>query len=95
MVVKVLIRRNYHAEHVPFLKPRLQQLTQIVLEYGGFISGETFVNCDKPDEHLIISQWVSLDNWQAYHKDERVKQLCQEIDFIIGQTTTHQVYQKE
>jgi len=95
MEVKVLIRRNYQEDHIPFLKPVLQQLYAIVQEYGGYISGETFVNCEKPQDHLIISQWSSLDKWQAYHRDERVKKLCNEIDLIIGQPTTHLVYQKE
>ena len=95
MEVKVLIRRNYSEDSVVFLKPILEQLFKIVLEYGGYLSGETFVNCEKPEDHLIVSRWSSLERWQAYHRDERVKALCTEIDLIIGQSTTHLVYQKE
>lgn len=95
MEVRVLIRRQYTEDHKPFVEPILKQLYGLVFDYGGYISGETLINCDNPNEHLIVSRWSSINEWIAFHKDPRVKKLCADIDLIIGQPTSHRVYRLE
>lgn len=95
MNIKIVIIRRYSQEQKKTIQPMLSELFNLVFEYGGYVSGETLVNRDDPEEHLIIAIWNSADQWQRYHEADRVRELCSFIDAVIGKTTAHRIYQTE
>ncbi len=95
MTVKIIILRRYSDEQKIRLESVFSELFSLVFEFGGFVSGETLMNREDPHEHLIISTWDSVEQWQTYHEAERVKELCGMIDATIGKQTTHQVFVTE
>jgi len=92
MDIKIIIFRRYSKEKLVELQPILDELYRLVFKFGGFVSGETLVNIEEPGEHMIISTWNSIDEWEAYHQAGKVKELCGMVDIIIGQHTSHKIF---
>ncbi len=58
----------------------------------GYISGETLINADDPQEVLVISTWDSLEHWDAWLASGERAALQAQVDAITGQETLYQVY---
>jgi len=92
MTVKVIIVRKFPADKAEQAKPLVRELRAGATKQTGYISGETLVNVDDPEEYLVISTWESLENWNAWmHHPERLK-LQSELDAMLGSKTLYQVY---
>ena len=94
-MVKVLIIRRYCDELAVMLQPYLKTLYTKVYSYKGFISAESLVNCQDPNEHLIISFWNSWEDWTRYNQSDEINALRCMIDQAIGQQTSRKVYIQE
>lgn len=94
-MVKVLIIRNYDKEMSVMLQPYFKKLYTKVYEYAGFISAESLVNYQDPNEHLIISFWKSMEDWNRYNQSDEINSLRCMIEQAIGQQTSRKVYIQE
>lgn len=83
MVVKVILLRRVPAEVADELKPMLMELRALALAQPGYISGETLMNADDPEEYLVISTWLN--------NPERMM-VQRAIDTLLGRETLYQVY---
>lgn len=63
LTVKNLVVRHYKKETEPAVLPLFKELFQLILKQGEFVSGETFFNKDKPEDHVTISAWESMEKW--------------------------------
>ena len=79
-------------EKAKALRPLLHQLRTLAMEQPGYISGETLMNGDNPEEHLVISSWTSADCWQSWFENEERKAVQEKIDELLGRPTLYQVY---
>lgn len=95
MNVNIVIQRRYTKAEQKLIQPLLDELCQLVYNFGGFVSGDAFVDIDDSSEHLIISTWKSLGHWRQYHQAGRVVELCSMIDAIISKQTVHRVFVPE
>ena len=59
---------------------------------SGYISGETLVNYDNPSEHLVISTWKTLEDWNTWLADDQRRALQTRVDEITGSETMYSVY---
>ena len=59
---------------------------------SGYVSGETLVNYDDPTEHLVISTWKTLKDWNIWLADGRRRTLQSKVDEITGAETLYSVY---
>ena len=92
MAVKVILLRRVPAEKAGALKPLLVELRALALAQPGYVSGETLMNSDDPEEYLVISSWVSVDHWNAWFNNEDRKRVQQQVDELLGRPTLYQVY---
>ena len=92
MVVKVILLRRVPREAAQELKPMLMELRALALAQPGYISGETLINADDPEEYLVISTWTDIEHWNAWlHNGERIM-VQRAIDTLLGRETLYQVY---
>lgn len=92
MVVKVILLRRVPREAAQELKPMLMELRALALAQPGYISGETLINADDPEEYLVISTWTDIEHWNAWlHNGER-NMVQRAIDTLLGRETLYQVY---
>lgn len=92
MAVKVIVTRRYPKDLEISLHPFLQDLYILITKHGGYMSGETLVCVENPKEHLMISTWDSLEDWEKYNNSAPVNEIRNKIDSIIGERTLRRVY---
>jgi antibiotic biosynthesis monooxygenase (ABM) superfamily enzyme len=73
MVVKVLIRRRIKKGKSREVFALLNKFRSDAMNQKGYISGETLINHDKPQEILVIAMWQGIENWHKWKENpERV-----------------------
>lgn len=92
MAVKVIILRQVPPDVANDLTPLLIELRQRALEQPGYISGETLLRVDHPEEQLVISTWDSLEHWEAWRNNPARAEIQNKVDEVIGSETLFQVY---
>ena len=92
MTVKILIRRTIPKENETELMPLLKQLRNLGVNQPGYISGETLKNINNPNEILVISTWQSAEQWQAWVKNEKRREIQDQIEFMLAGETDYNIY---
>lgn len=92
MAIKVILYRRVPAEKANELKPLLLEMRSLALAQPGYISGETLMNADDPEEYIVISTWTNETNWNDWLKNESRLGIQDRIDQLLGRRTMYQVY---
>lgn len=92
MVVKVILLRRVPTETASELRPMLMELRALALAQPGYISGETLINADDPEEYLVISTWTDLQHWNTWLNNGERIMVQRQIDGLLGRETLYQVY---
>lgn len=92
MAVRIIIVRYVPKEKAEELRPLLLQMRSLANAQAGYISGETLVNYDDPSEHLVISTWKTLDDWNRWLQDKQRRELQNKVDRVTGSETRYSVY---
>ncbi len=92
MAVKIIIVRRVPKEKETEIRPLLLKMRAVANAQVGYISGETLINYDDPEEHLVISTWKSLENWNQWLKNDQRIELQSRVDAILGHETLYQIY---
>ena len=69
MVVKVMIRRNIKEGKTREVFALLNKFRSDAMNQKGYVSGETLINHDKPQEILVVSIWQSVENWLQWREN--------------------------
>ena len=92
MAIKVILYRRVPVEKVEDLKPLLNELRALALAQPGYISGETLMNSEDPEEYLVLSSWTSEKHWNEWFQNEKRAEVQRQIDQLLGRETFYQVY---
>jgi heme oxygenase (mycobilin-producing) len=92
MIVKVILLRRVPPEAAEELKPMLMELRALALAQPGYISGETLMNADDPEEYLVISTWADIEYWKTWLNNGERMMVQRAIDKLLGRETLYQVY---
>lgn len=92
MAVKIIILRKVESGKEKELSPLLLKLRSLAMAQPGYISGETLMNADDPEQYLVISSWSNMDYWNKWVESEERLLLQGEIDEVLGEKTYYQVY---
>ena len=92
MAVKILIRRTVPKGKVQALLPLLLEMRSKATTEPGYISGETLLNVDRPEDYVVISTWKSVEEWKTWEKGEGRGAIQKKIDALLGEKTTYGVY---
>ncbi|MCP4753305.1 MAG: antibiotic biosynthesis monooxygenase [Proteobacteria bacterium] len=94
MAALIMISRRISKEQKAVVASFVNRLCVLAAAQDGYMGGETFVSYEEPEEHLTISTWRSLQDWNTYSELEESKDLHYKIDLILGRATKHQIYLK-
>ena len=92
MAVKIFILRKVEHEKEADLKPYLIKLRSLAMTQPGYISGETLLNYDDPDDYLVISSWKTVEDWNSWIENEARMEVQDKIDELLGCETMYQIY---
>lgn len=92
MEIKIVIIRKISEDQQSFVEPLLLELHTLAWKSEGYISGETLISVENPEERIVVSSWKSYDDWDNYRNNESVKELHSKVDQILGKPTKHRIY---
>ena len=93
MAIGVLIKRvTRPGEDAKVLLPHIIELRSLAVRQPGYISGETFLNLDRPEECLVIGRWTSLEHWQQWKRNERRVELNENIEKYLETKAEYNIY---
>jgi heme-degrading monooxygenase HmoA len=69
MVVKVIITRRLQEGKTREVFALLNRNRSEAMNQKGYISGETLINHDDPQEILVISTWQGIENWLKWKEN--------------------------
>jgi heme oxygenase (mycobilin-producing) len=92
MAIKILIKRHLSADKIRELLPLIKKLRTLATNQPGYISGETLRSIENPGEYLVISTWLSLQDWQNWFENPERLAVQQEIDALTGKAAEYQIY---
>ena len=84
MITKIIIKRRFVKENTPQILSLLNKIRSIAMNQPGYISGETLMQSDFPENMAVIATWQSMQDWQAWKKSEERK--TYEAMLVIYQT---------
>ncbi len=72
MIAKILIKRRFVKENRQAILALLNKMRSIALNQPGYISGETLMQLDYPENMAVLCTWQSMEDWLTWkEKDER------------------------
>jgi heme oxygenase (mycobilin-producing) len=92
MAIKVILYRRVPADRAAHLRPLLVRLRALAQAQRGYVSGETLMNSEDPEQYLVLSTWESEDDWDAWFNNQQRAGVQREIDALLGSETLYQVY---
>jgi len=92
MAVKIILRRKIPKGKEGKLLPLLLELRTRATTRPGYVSGETLMNVNDPEDCLVISTWQSLEAWQDWEESRARKEIQERVDALLGQKTRYDVY---
>ncbi len=93
MAIGVLIKRiTKHGIDAKVILPHIIELRALAVRQPGYISGETFLNLDRPEECLVIGRWTSLEHWQQWKRDPRRIELDGNMEKHLATKTEYSDY---
>ena len=92
MAVKVLIRRTVPESKAKDMVPLFRQMRALAMNQPGYISGETLRNLDNAEEFLVISSWLSSDDWKKWVQSKERNEIQEKIDALLGGKTQYEIF---
>lgn len=93
MTVKILIRRIVPREKAKEMVPLFRQMRQLATKQQGYISGETLKSLDQLDVFLVISTWLSAEEWEKWLLSKERQEVQAKIDALLGGKTEYEMFQ--
>lgn len=93
MTVRVLIKRVVPREKAKEMIPLFRQMRQLATNQNGYISGETLKSLDRPDVFLVISTWLSADDWEKWLLSKERREIQAKVDALLGGKTEYEMFQ--
>ena len=94
MAVSIIIKRTVKDDEMAVqLAPLIIRLRSRATVQPGFLTDQTFSSLDFDGEHLIISTWNTLEDWNKWmHSEERMA-IQRQVDVLLGEKTLYRYYE--
>ena len=92
VTVKIIIKRQGAGILSEQLSPFLLKLRNLAMNQHGYITGETLKSIDPPGQTVVISTWESKKAWQQWLANPERVAIQAQIDALIGDPTSYEIY---
>jgi heme-degrading monooxygenase HmoA len=82
-------------DHSKNLVPLLKELRNKSEKQPGFISRTTYSKLNDPGEYIVINEWETANDWINWMNQDEARDLQWQIDSLIGEKTTFEMYKPE
>lgn len=70
----------------------LNKFRSDAMNQKGYISGETLINHDNPQEILVVAMWQSMENWLKWKEDEERTANERLLSHYLEESTRYDAY---
>jgi heme-degrading monooxygenase HmoA len=92
MLVKVMIKREIKAGKAREVFALLNKTRSAAMNQRGYITGETLMNHDNPQEILVISMWQDMGNWLNWKENPERKANETIVERWLEEPTAYESY---
>ena len=92
MAVQVLIRRKIMETKAKEVAPLIVKLRSLATIQPGYISGETLVSHDDPQDVLVIGTWQDMESWQAWKENPKRKEFEAMLELYQESPTSYEAF---
>ncbi len=93
MAVHVVIKRRFRLNQPDKLVPLLTELNRRARQQPGYVSTNTLLSREDPDDYMVVSVWDTEDDWKAWFVNPERKTIQDDIDSLIGERTFYEVFE--
>lgn len=93
MAIEVLIKRTTdRGNSAKTLLPHIIELRSLAVQQPGYISGETLLSIERPEECVVISRWTKLEHWQNWLRNPVRIELNDRIENLLATEAEYSIY---
>ena len=92
MAVKIIIKRKVPKVKEAQVLPLLLDLRSKAITQPGYISGETLINVNDPEDYVVIGTWKSVNHWKAWEATKERGEIQSKIDALLGEKAAYRIY---
>lgn len=92
MIAKIIIKRHFAKENTAQIVSLLNKIRSIAMVQPGYISGETLVQYDFPENMAVIAVWQSIEAWHAWKNSEERKTYDAMLEIYQTEPTQYEEY---
>ena len=92
MIAKIIIKRRFTKENRPQILSLLNKIRTIALEQPGYISGETLMQPDFPENMAVICTWQSMAEWSRWKDSDERKKYEEMLEIYQTRPTEYEEY---
>ena len=92
MAVKVIIKRRFKEGKEKEVFALLKKFRSEAMDQEGYITGETLVGFDDPQNVLVIATWQNRENWLKWQDDSGRKANEALLQEYLERPTEYEVY---
>ena len=92
MLVKIFIKRRFKTGKVKEISALLRDFRSGAMTQAGYVSGETLVSYDDPQNMLVISTWQDMESWQAWKENPKRKEFEAMLELYQESPTSYEAF---
>jgi heme-degrading monooxygenase HmoA len=92
MIAKIIIKRRFVKENTPQILSLLNKMRSIAMDQTGYISGETLMQKDFPENMAVIATWQRMEDWLAWKDSEERKTYEAMLEIYQTRPTQYEEY---
>lgn len=73
MLVKIFIKRRFKKGKVKEINALLRDFRSGAMAQPGYVSGETLVSYEDPQNVMVIGTWQNMESWLSWKNNQRRK----------------------
>ena len=92
MIAKILIKRRFTQSREKEIVSLLNRIRSGAINQPGYISGETLMQNESPQNLIVISTWKSMALWKQWKNSPERKQLEAMLEVYQEGPTVYEEY---
>lgn len=92
MIAKIIIKRSFVKENTPQILSLLNKIRSIAMNQEGYISGETLMQHDFPENMVVVATWQSMKDWLAWKSSDERKTYEAMLEIYQTRPTEYEEY---
>ena len=92
MLVKIFIKRRFKKGKVKEISAILRDFRAGAMDKPGYVSGETLVSYEDPQNVLVIGTWQDMESWLAWKGNPKRKEFEAMLEIYQEGPTSYEAF---